>query len=71
MSQYVNNIHITIYNTYGVHISMKEEYLHSSVYLGKRTKRLLDTYAAEHEMTRSSVIKLAVNEFFKKVEFIK
>jgi hypothetical protein len=69
MSHNVNDIRIIIYNISGVYITMIEKYLHSSVYLGKRTKKLVDKYAAEHEMTRSSVIKLAVNEFFKEVGF--
>jgi len=37
---------------------------HSSVYLGDKTKRLVDNYAKEHDISRSATIKIAVNEFF-------
>lgn len=37
----------------------------SSVYLGEKTKDLIDSYATKNDISRSAVIKLAVNEFLR------
>ena len=39
-----------------------------SITLDEKTKALLDTYAKNHSISRSAVIRLAVNEFFLKTE---
>jgi len=44
---------------------MNKTQKHSSVYLGKKTKQLVDDYAKENEISRSAVIKLAIIHFFK------
>lgn len=36
--------------------------------LDKKTKNKLDSYGEKHALSRSSVIRLAVNEFFIKLE---
>lgn len=38
------------------------------IHLDQKTKNLIDEYAEEHSLSRSSVIKLSVNEFFLKNE---
>jgi len=68
MSQLENIIHVCIYDTFYVVNSMIEKYNHYSVYLGKKTKEKIDRYAKEHDLSRSSTIKLMVNEFFLKRE---
>ncbi len=45
---------------------MNEKYNHYSVYLGKKTKDKIEKYAKDHDLSRSSAIKLMVNEFFLK-----
>ena len=45
---------------------MKEKWKHASVYLGYKTKKLIDDYAIDHDISRSCVIKLAVHNFLKK-----
>lgn len=39
----------------------------TSVTLDKKTKELCDKYGKEHSISRSAVIRLAVNEFFIKL----
>lgn len=41
---------------------------HSSVYLGNKTKKLVEKYAKENEISKSAVIKLAITKFFKEAE---
>ena len=57
-----------LYNSYDIIKNMPDEQKHASIYLGKRTKKLIDDYAIEHDLTRSSVVKIAVHEFFTKRE---
>lgn len=39
----------------------------TSVYLGKKTRIILDKYAEENDISRSAVIKLAVHKFLREV----
>jgi hypothetical protein len=47
---------------------MKNEQNNVSIYLDKRTKDIIERYAKNHSLSRSSVIKLIVNDFFMKLE---
>ena len=40
---------------------------HVCIYLGKRTRKKIDKYAYENDISRSAVIKLAVNHFLKEI----
>jgi len=54
-----------LYNSSGTIHSMIKENLHASIYLGRRTKKLIDKYAKENDISRSAVIKLAVHKFLR------
>jgi len=56
-----------LYNTFDIHNSMTEN-KHATIYLGHRTKKRIDNYAREHDISRSSVIKLAVHDFLTRME---
>jgi predicted transcriptional regulator len=47
---------------------MKITQKHSSVYLGDKTKKLVEKYAEKNEISKSAVIKLAITKFFQELK---
>ena len=52
-----------LYITFDMHNTMNEN--HVCIYLGEKTKGMIDKYASDNEISRSSVIRLAVHKFLK------